>query len=263
MDFYPENYTVTLTVPFVDPVGTRVTPFSAVARLLDGEGAQIVDLGALVFPAEATQTEVVIPGIHNTLAAGEHRAVRILSVTLALAGGNVERRFSYAVETETRLAVMQNSFMTYESAQVLASDFVNPIGWLISDENTRKTALVQAYQRLTQIPMKFHPLDVLGEPIRSVESVILRDEWVELSYDDFAAWPAHFKLALRRAQFIEANQLLAGDPLGEKRRAGILSETIGESSMRLSANMVDYGVSTETLAALAGYIYFSMRIGRA
>jgi hypothetical protein len=41
-----------------------------------------------------------------------------------------------------------------------------------------------------------------------------------------------------------------------------LSETIGESSMRISESMVDYGVSTETLAILAGYIHFNMRIGR-
>ncbi|MDE4297091.1 hypothetical protein PXK56_18040 [Phaeobacter gallaeciensis] len=263
MNFYPENYDVTITVPFTDPTGAEVTPSAATAKLLDGDGAQIVDLGALTFAVDATSVGVTIDGAHNTLPVGEQRAVRILSVTLTLPGGDIERRFAYAVETTVRLEVMTNSFMTYESAQVIATDFVNPVGWAVAEEAARKTALVNAYQRLTQIPMKYNPLDVAGEPMRAQENVVLRDEWIGLTYDDFAAWPAHFRLALRRAQFIEANGLLQGDPLGAKRRAGITSETIGESSVRIDASMVDYGVSTETLSALAGYIYFNMRIGRA
>lgn len=262
MDYYPENYDVTITVPFVDPTGAEATPSAATAVLLDGDGNQIVDLGALLITG-ATSVDVVIDKANNALPVGEHRAVRILSVTLSFAGGQVERRFIYAIETAVRLVVMQNSFMSYETALVMSSDFVNPIGWAVADENARKTALVHAYNRLTQIPMKFSPVDAGGEILRSLESVILRDEWIDLSYDDFAEFPAHFRLVLRRAQFIEANELLQGDPLGKKRRAGVMSETIGESSVRISDSLIDYGVSSETLAALAGYVYFNMRTGRA
>jgi hypothetical protein len=158
---------------------------------------------------------------------------------------------------------MKNSFMTYELAEVTSADFVNATGWAVADANLRKTALIESFARLTMIPMKYHPLDANGEPDRTVENVILRDEWVAMNAAGYNALPVHLRRALRRAQFIEANELLQGDVLSQKRRAGVLSETIGESSVRLNAGVIDYGVGTETLSALAGYIHFNMKIVRA
>lgn len=263
MIFYPDGNTSTITVPFTNSIGAEVTPSAATARLLNGEGVQIVDLGALVFANDAVSVDVAIPGINNVLADDEMRAVRILSVLLTFPEGNLEKRISYGVERAIKLVTMENSFMTYETAHLISMEAVNPIGWLVADENMRKTGLAEAYRRLVQIPMKYNPRDLDGTILREQETVILRDEWISLTYDDFAAFPLHFRAALRRAQFVETNELLKQDPAAARRRAGVIAESIGESSVRLSDSIVDYGISTETLSVLTGYIYFSMRIGRA
>ncbi len=263
MDFHPENYDVVITVPFSDAAGTEVTPSAASAKVLDGDGAEVVDLGVLAFANDATSSDVTIAGAFNVLPVGERFAIRILEVSMTFPAGTLKRRFSYAVEADVALTLMENTFMSFEYASLVSTEFVNKTGWAVSDEGARKTALVEAYNRLTRIPMKWNPRDVDGNPIRTQENVIPRDLWIEIDSDGFANFPTHFKRALRRAQFVEANELLQGDTISAKRRAGILAETIGESSMRISENMVDYGVSTETLTTLAGYIHFDMRIGRA
>lgn len=261
MNFYPENYDVVISVPYTDATGTEVTPISASAVLLDGDDTEVVNLGAL--NVSNPSVNVTVAGANNTLEPEERFAIRIIEVSMVYSAGTIKRRFSYAIETDVPLALMKNTFMSYEYAQLVETEFFGKTGWVASDEGARKTALVEAYNRLTRIPMKWSPRDADGMPDRTVENIIERDMWVEIDTDAFSVFPTHFKRALRRAQFVEANALLQGDTIAAKRREGILSETIGESSMRISDSMVDYSVSSETLDILTGYIHFNMRIGRA
>lgn len=260
MNFYPENYDVLIAVPYTDASGAEISPDSASAVLLDGDGVQVADLG--VIDSSGTSHNLIVPGTHNELPVGERFAIRILEVSIVYSSGTLKRRFSYAVETNVKLQIMENSFMGYEYAFIVANEFVNKAAWMTADEGTRKTALVDAFNRLTRIPMKWNPRDENGNPIREIENVIDRDLWIEINLDAFALFPTHFKRALRRAQFVEANALLTGDVIAEKRRAGILSETVGESSVRLSNGILDFGISSETMDVLTGYLHFDLRIVR-
>lgn len=262
MNFYPEGYEFYIAADLRNGVGEYALPNSISAVINDDEGALIADLGSIVVPDSGEFVNVTIPGSSNILSSGELRAARVLLVTLVYNEGEVKTNYSYGVEKDIRLEIMVNSFMPYVTAEVISMDFVNTTAWDIASEAQRKTALVEAFNRLIQIPMKWNPRDEEGKPIRLEENIIERDLWLEIDSDAFSQWPTHFKRALRRAQFIEANELLQGDVFSRKRRQGILEETIGESHVKISAGMVDYGVSSETLAALAGYIYFNMRIGR-
>lgn len=262
MKFYPEDYDVTLEVAFVDLNGAPITPTAVRAELYDGEDTLLQDLGSLPIDVGDTSKTIVIPRQFNVLGDGELSAARIVRIELETAAGVIRRAFSYVVEGEFRLEIMQNTFQTYEAAELAARNQVNTSGWSAADEERRKAALIEAFNRLVQIPMKYALRDADGRLVLEQETHIARDQWIEVTAGDFGEFPAHFKRALRAAQFAEANELLQGDAAGRKHRAGIITETIGESSVTLRAGKIDYGISQAALAHLAGYIHFNIRIAR-
>jgi hypothetical protein len=273
MKFYPEDYSVEVVVGFTDLNGAPVIPTKIIARLWDGDDQLIADFGELPFDIAAGEKSITVPKQFNILGDGEIRAARILRIELQTDAGSIRRPFSYAIEAEQRLELLTNTFASLEAAEFLALDMPNATGWKVASEDQKLAALTESFRRLTQIPMKFPtygpgnvysdyntiaPRDLLEE------TIIQRDQWGELTIDEYETkFPAHFKKALRRAQFIEANELLQGDNVTQKHRSGIVTETIGESSITLRAGRVDYGVASQTLQALVGYIYFNMRIVRA
>ena len=273
MKFYPEDYIVEVVVKFTDLNGVAVIPTAIKAALYDGSDALVVDFGSLPFDNSQDNHTISIPKEFNRLEDGEIRAARILRVGLETDAGTIPRAFSYAIEAEQRLVVLTNTFTTLEAAEFMALDTPNTSGWAIASEDQKRAALTEAYRRLTQIPMKFPTYTPGGffDNYKTIaprdiaeETVIERDQWDELTLDEYdTKFPTHFKKALRRAQFIEANELLQGDNVAKKHRAGIVTETIGESSVTLRQGRVDYGIASETLRALTGYIHYNMRIKRA
>lgn len=263
MKFYPEEYEVTTEVGFTDLNGSPIVPTEITAKLTDGDDEWIADFTVIPFDVAAGKVTIVIPREFNILQAHEEfGAARILRVEIETAAGIVRRSFSYVIEGEFRLEVMHNTFMTYEAAEIHARNLVNTSGWNIADQERRQAALIEAFGRITAIPMRYSFRDADGRLIVEEESYIARDQWAEITPELFAEFPTHFKKALRAAQFAEANELLQGDTAARKHRAGIITETIGESSVTLRAGKIDYGVSQSALSHLAGYIHFNIRIAR-
>ncbi|MGV1754836.1 hypothetical protein [Agrobacterium sp. CG674] len=278
MKFYPEDYSVEVIVNFTDLNGAAVTPTAVNAVLYDGEDTVLEDFGSLELMPDATSQTVIVPAALNSLPDGELRAARILRIELVTPAGSIRRAHSYVIESEQRLEIMTNTFQSYEAAEIQALDVPNVTGWLTASEDQRKAALVEAFRRVTQIPMKFTiygPNSALSSTgwrpdwnsvaPREIleEQIITRDGWEEVTAELYSGFPTKFKKALRRAQFMEANEMLQGDTVGQKHRSGIVTETIGESSVTLRAGRVDYGVSSQTLQALVGHVYFNMRTVRA
>ncbi len=277
MKFYPEDYVVEVIVKFTDLNGAAVTPTAVSAVLTDGEDTEVVDFGALPFDAAEGQKLISIPKEFNRLN-GEIRAARILRVKIETEQGTIPRSFSYAIEAEQRLVPMVNTFQTLEAAEFAALETPNATGWNVASEPQKLAALTEAYRRLTLIPMRFAVYregagsfsngwradwnSIAPRELMS-ERVIERDVWHEVTLDQFNDFPIAFKKALRRAQFIEANEILQGDAVSKKHRAGIVTETIGESSVTLRAGAVDFGIASETMKALVGYVFFNNRIRRA
>jgi hypothetical protein len=81
---------------------------------------------------------------------------------------------------------------------------------------------------------------------------------------DWNTYPPRFQNALKRAQMLEANSILGGNQIADKRRDGIISETIGESKIFLNNRPpLRTPVTREALEALYGYLYYQSRVGRA
>jgi hypothetical protein len=80
--------------------------------------------------------------------------------------------------------------------------------------------------------------------------------WPLMTEDLFAQYPEAFREALKRAQVVEANQILTGDGYASRRKAGLMSESVGESSMMFKAGVrpLDLGISREALDYLTGFL---------
>lgn len=262
MNFYPEDYIVEVTVPFIDVNGASIVPTAMRAALYDGDDALITDMGTIpIVPSSGSHLVTILAGF-NALSDDSIREARVLRIELDTAQGIVRKSLAYIVEAEQTVRPLVNSFMGFANAEMLALDYVNLTGWQSSDEVRRRAALVEAYKRIIQIPMVFYPRDELGNPIQNLPNALTRDTWLNMTQISYDGLPPHFKQALRSAQLLEASEILTGDTISRKQKAGIISETIGESSVTLNRAVVDYGLSKQALSALAGYIDTTIRIAR-
>lgn len=295
MKLYPENYNVTVTVLFTDLNGQPVTPTEVRAVLYDEEDREIVDFGALPFDPGDTEKAIVIPAAFNVLGDGQIQGARILRVELVTSAGTIRRSHSYILQGEFRLVIMQNTFMSLEAAEILARDIPDLAGWSSADEETKQASLINAFNKITRIPMKFrnepeklherhehwgygnygfalppyqHPYhwtkDIVGQT-GPAETVIPASAWPHVTADEFQGFPAHFRKALRSAQLVEAGETVDSEKEQVKRKhqQGIISETIGESSVMLRGGQITTGISRRALEFLNGHIYYNFRVSRA
>lgn len=267
MKIYPDAYSVTVAFPFTDLNGEVVTVNEFSAILYNGDDEVVEDFGVLAIDNGTGVREIIVPAEMNTLGAGEMSAARILRVAMETDAGTIRKSHSYIITGEIRLELMTNSFLSFEAAELIARDMVNIAGWNAADDDKRYVALIEAFNRLTRIPMRFRADDhvELGDRTDqfAAETIILTTQWPIVTAEDFLGFPSHFRKAVRMAQVAEANELLEGDVIGKKHREGILSETVGESSIMLRGGKVDYGVGHGTLNHLRGYIYYNHRVVRA
>jgi hypothetical protein len=261
LKFYPEEYTVDFLVPFVDLNNAAITPISVTATLYNGDDELMETFNPVTFTEGASSTTITILPGYNVMAEGATREARILRVSLSTAAGIIKKSLSYILEAEQRLVIMDNTFQSYEAAEIVTMDITHADGWRVADEGLRKTALTEAFRHLTNTPMHYAHKDSDDRVIS--EGTISRDEWLGLSQETFQSLPSRFKRALKLAQVLEADHILKGDEVGDKRRAGIIKETIGESSVTLNNGNLNYGLCEHARAALVGYLNFDMRIKRA
>lgn len=262
MNFYPEDYIVQVTVPFTDANGASVTPIAMRAALYDGDETLINDMGTIAIMPLSGSHIVTILAMFNALSGTNTREARVLRIELDTTQGIIRKALPYVIEAEQTVLPLVNSFMGYASAEVLAMDYVNLVGWQSSTEVRRRAALTEAYKRIIQIPMRFYTRDAQGNPIQDLPETLSRDTWLTMTKPIYDALPLHFRQALRSAQILEASEILTGDTISRKQKAGIISETIGESSVTLNKSIVDYGLSKQALTALSGYIDTTIRISR-
>jgi len=260
---YAQEQPVTLTVPVADAMGNEIAPSAANWVLFDEDGAEVTS-GSVVDPNPVSKKIVItITGEHNV--APVSTAARELVVTFTVPGGVVEQREIYLIQRSSPLGVMENSFVTYPEALALRQGFGGMFaGWDTSDKSAQCAALIHAYSNLAQLTYKVGWSDssryagyengadrFCGRVIKNISL---------LDQSEFQDLPSNFRKALKRAQIVEADTLLGGDTLASRRRDGVISETIGESSMMFSTKpYLELPVCRAAYRELNGYIY--RRIG--
>lgn len=261
MKTYPVGGDVTVLIPFKDQNGDAVTP-TGLSYVVRDENDEIVAGPTSISGPYASQVSIVVSGAANNAA-----GARCVELTMTNAAGSFVTSAYYALKGVQRLVFLENTFQTYTAAQALALDMPNLDAWIGADDTERQVALIEAFHKLTQLNYAITwPTDVdlsrLIEPNWVAE--LSPDMWQDMTAEIFADYPPKFIEALKKAQIAEANHILDRNPIVERRNLGLMSESIGESSMMWRAGIrpLDMPVDRAAMNYLRGWVHTSIRIGR-
>lgn len=231
---------------------------------------------------QETISEVIVQTSEevNSLEEETSRDIRIICLKAKTKTGAVfSLEYAYGLTIADPLQVGVNSFMTYRQAQKMAMDMPKLNNWEAMSQSQRISALLEAKQRICRLAFDFgqiqldmtkqdYVVQAAGKP-RCVQvgeifgvyggSVKLED----LSVEDFEALPTKFKTALMQAQLAEANDVLEVDSIAERRRQGLILETIGEVKQMFSSIIpAQMAVSSKAMSYLSRYLASGKKIGR-
>jgi hypothetical protein len=261
MQAYLGGQSVTAEIALIDTDGDLIVASAASYRVIDQAEAVLVASTPVVgFAAGDANALVIVPGISNVLTTGVARQLRIIELILTTDEGTVKLSHEYFIEAEQMLTEGVNSFQNYATALLGAYDIPGIPGWQNSTKPERITALIQA--RLNMAPIRFRyafdSLQNVVEPSFGVSDI------TGLTQTEYLALPVEFRVCLRRAQILEADFILGGDPSDEIRRAGITTKRVGESSETYKIRKaLELPVCRKAILTLAKYTTNRVRIGRA
>ncbi|MBO6507503.1 MAG: hypothetical protein JJ979_03290 [Roseibium sp.] len=263
MKRYPVGAKVPVEIPFVDLNGDTLEPTGVFARVIDAEGTEVLAEQSLPLSPGDTYTEWEVPAAANALAADQFEDLRSVEVRVVTDMGTFRTAHSYLLLQSVQLSMPTNSFQTYESALLEAERTLDLDAFKGAEQQYQVFALRRAYESLTRLRLKAYS-DTRNNADNYEEQEILPAQWQDMTADEWTALPSLFKSALKRAQVIEANHLLTHDPVADRHEKGLLSESIGESSMMFrSTRPIDLGISSKSLQILARYIVLTARTARA
>lgn len=254
---------IALTIALVDDAGIALDVSAVSYRVIDGAGDEVIALTALdAFVSGDTEVALTIVAANNALV-GTTPSVRTVQLYLTTTEGTALLEEHYRLVPETLLVIPSSSFQTYGAALSVAADMVNLDAWDAAARRLRVSALIQARHNIAQLSFG----EVMFPDWQS--RVAPRSEVGDLSeYTTvtFALLPLLFRETLARAQVLEANDLLGSGAgsIAEKRDAGVISDTVGESSQTFAAGKrVQAAVCPRAMATLSKYLNNGVRIGRA
>lgn len=260
------------TVSILAEDGTPYVPTGAAWEIFDEAGVAIDD-DAIDVSSAADSVSFTVPAAALTLPEGVTSAGRELVVTLTTADGAIELRDYFVLVASNPLVRLTNTIVTYAEALAIRQGFGPSLNaWdATEDHAARASALIHAHANLCRIGYTVSMLNGgqvsdyagYGTGTDDIFDMSKRVRLTGITADAFAALPDHFQRAIKRAQLIEADSILGGDEVGDKRADGIISETIGESSTFFQSKPgLNLPISRRTFAALKGYIAFSVSAGR-
>lgn len=250
MQTYVAGNAVRVRIPYADVSGNAITPISATYSVFDADGQFVVAPTALTVNPGDLQATVDVGSASNQLDAGEVRDLRSVVVSYVYDGNTYSASTEYVIEAQDSLVVMANSFQTYPRALLGARELTGLEAFEAADRSSRIAALSNGYHSLTKLSY-------------FVDGTTYADIG-RLTEAEFDLLPERFRRAIGLAQIVEANELLNPDSLHKRRQAGMLSETIGESSMFFRPEKVLLiPVTRRSLDLLRGYVTWELRVGRA
>lgn len=260
MNVYRQGTSVNVTVPFLDDLGNPLTVTAATYRVVDESETELVAETPLTINGGETEIDVSVDASLNALG-DERRSIRTVIVYATTNAGVHVLSESYVIEGDTTLVLMDNSFLTLPHAMMIASGMIDVERFQGATQRQKASALHEAF--LNIIRLRFE-VDYENDQERIVDKPMSDPGDIsQMTHEDFLKLPARMVEAIFRAQVVEADFILGGDPIEERRRQGLMSETIGESSnMFRPGKPMNLSVSNRAMKYLAPYIKYSQHLGR-
>ncbi|WKZ86338.1 hypothetical protein N5B55_05130 [Ralstonia pickettii] len=279
MDAFLAGTPVEVVIPLQDRSGNQLDVTTVDYRVVDHAGVELVPRTPLdSFVAGTDEAVITVPAELNVLPVGQARAVRNVELFCTVGGNTVMVGMLFAIEAAETLMVGVNTYQTLAQAQLTSMDVPNIPAWESADERDKAQALVEARAHINQLSftllmsninfgqdsLNYVPEGTFFSKYAATNGMFMFDGNLELlNPTQFAALPERFKAALRKAQVVEADAILARDPIAEGRRAGLVLESIGESKqMFRSAKPLELPVCKRALGYLSYFVTFGKRIGR-
>lgn len=245
MDVYLAGTAVSVEVPFADEHGNPQSPTSASYRVLAEDGIVLVAKTDVTIADGETSAKVTTTPLENTLN-GVAKGLRTIELTLETASGTIVIFSRYIVETHSVVEVGVSSFQTHGEALLEANYMIDVDVWLSSASGRQTASLMEAFTNLMRLNYSKTSSSLQG-----------------MTAEELALIDPELLSALKKAQVAEADFLLGGESVGDKRRIGLLSESIGESSqMFRSGKPLKLPVSEKALGYLSGQISWSIGVRR-
>jgi hypothetical protein len=241
-------------VPFLNSNGDPVTPSAASYQVLDMNDAQVVAPTAI---GDVSGTDAVVTVPTTSLVPGGYT----IRLTMTVGSQSISHEELFGVIAVNRLTYLKNTFQTYANAVFVSRDIPNMVYWLGASRDDQTLALIEAFNRLSRfnywIPWP-EIVDMQNRIAPNWVSTLNANMWPLITPENYASYPIEFRTALNRAQVAEANAVLQGgdDGYSVRRRAGLMSEKVGESSIMFHAGPrpLDLGVSRQALDFLTQYL---------
>lgn len=265
MEKYQAGAAVTVAFPLVDLNNDPINPTALSVRVLDQDGVQLVAPYAPPNTDGDAEIEVTVPASANQVISG--LAGRTVELTITTSTGSYLKTITYLLERSIVFDVPKTSFQTYVQAVIVAETMPNLVEWGMASDEDRERAMLEAYSRLTRIGYRIRRREDLAQS--QISDIAYADQrvppswWPAMTLSEFQALETRFRKAICRAQIVEANEVLRGVRPDDKRRMGILSESIGESSMMFRVGKpLDLGISQAALRELTGFLDMRATVSR-
>lgn len=268
MQTYLDGQALSLPIPLVDEVGECITVSAVEYRIADHSNVELVArLSLSSFTSGDAQAIITIAGSVNTLQeGGSRRALRIIELFLTTSSGVVRITHEYIVEAAEVLELGINSFQSYYESVLLSLDITDIKSYEFAAKSDRISAMISAWRNIGKLYLRYlddqrylaeNDMERLVLPVAETGDITLLDAY------RFNNLPVEMRAAILRAQIIEADYLLGGDPLGNLRRQGVIATITGESSQYFSQKTPYQGpVCKRAMKELGRYIVHSYRLGR-
>lgn len=265
----------TFTISVLDDAGVIVPAVSASWELFDARGVSIAAGAIADFDPIADSVTFQVDASDLALPDGSSSVGREIVVFLTdSASETTELRDYFLVVSSQPLALMQNSFITYPEALALRGEFAQLPGWDANERTAQAAALAQAHRNICRMSFKVPGHNGSADNQKKAywgtgaESIFYdrggrRVRVSTLTLEEFDALPEKFARALKRAQIAEADALLGGNPIADKRKAGIISETIGETSAFFQSKpYLNLPITRAAYEEVQRYVYMKIGVER-
>lgn len=253
---YPESRAKSFTFDFVNEENGAVSPSTASYTLYDELDAEIVSETGLVISSTDTQVTIITTAIDNTLT-DQVRGFRRLVLDFQDTDGiDYQYEQQYVLESPGVVEIGGNSFASYGSLILMAQNVADTEALDEASIQDQRSALINAWYNIGDVP-----LINLGLTDDAGNSVDYQGR--ELNATRLAALSSSVYERLKRAQIIEANFILGGNPVEDRRRTGMISDSSGESAQFFrTSRPVELPICKAAANALRGLVSWNLKISR-
>ena len=249
---YPADKDRTFTIVYEDGEGTPVTPASASYTVLDEDGATVVVSTVVDVSGGPVSSDITVLAADNAVTVGQTRSVRSIVLSFSDGSGNdYEKKVVYIIEKGTVMTVGTNAFTTFERYLMLREEMPLLEEAVAAADRDLKMALINGYYNIGGLLMNF------GDEFPGIYTTM------DLGSTELASITSATLKKLMKANLIEANAILGGNPVEDRRKMGLMSHSAGESAHFFRPTKpLDLPVFKETAKALSGLVRYSVSVSR-